>query len=67
MLIEHTEELYVRIEELENQENGDDGRGNARENKIEGVKLNIPIFSRKELSRSIFGVGNENGATICMP
>lgn len=57
MLTEHTEELYGRIEQLENQENGDDGRGrrrrwknnegDAREDRIEGVKLNIPPFQGK--------------------
>ena len=57
MLTEHTEEFYGRIEQLENQENGDDsgGRrrrwrnyeGDAREDKIEGVKLNIPHFQGK--------------------
>ena len=51
MLIEHIKELYGRIEQLENQINGDDGggrrrrwrnnEGDAREDKIEGVKLNI--------------------------
>ncbi|KAG4991405.1 hypothetical protein JHK87_024862 [Glycine soja] len=64
MMREHTEELYGRIEQLENQENNgrieqlenqenndDDGRrrrrrrdnddGDAREDNIEGVKLNI--------------------------
>ena len=57
MLIEHTDELYGRIEQLENQGNGDDGggrrrrsrnnEGDAREDKIEGVKLNIPPFQEK--------------------
>ena len=52
MMREHTEDLYRRIEQLENQENNDDdGRrrrrrrdnddGDAREDNIEGVKLNI--------------------------
>ena len=30
MLIEHTDELYGRIEQLENQGNGDDGGGRRR-------------------------------------
>jgi len=57
MLIEHIKELYGRIEQLENQINGDDGggrrrrwrnnEGDAREDKIEGVKLNIPPFQGK--------------------
>jgi len=57
MLTKHTKELYGRIEQLENQGNGDDGggrrkgwknnEGDAREDKIEGVKLNIPPFQGK--------------------
>ena len=57
MLTKHTEELYGRIEQLENQGNGDDGggrrrrwrnnEGDAREDKIEGVNLNIPPFQGK--------------------
>ena len=57
MLIEHTEELYRRIEQVENQGNGDDGgcrrkrwrnnEGDAREDKIEEVNLNIPPFQGK--------------------
>lgn len=57
---EHIKELYGRIEQLENQENREDdgGRrrrrkrrdndgGDAREEKIEGVKLNVPPFQGK--------------------
>ena len=54
MLTEHTEKLYGRIEQLENQGNGDDGGGRrrrwknnegvAREDKIKRVKLNISPF-----------------------
>ena len=57
MLTEHTEELYGRIEQLKNQGNGDDGggrrrrwrnnEGDAREDRIEGVKLSIHPFQRK--------------------
>ena len=54
MLIEHTEKLYERIKQLESQGNANDGggrrrkwinnEGDAREDRIEGVKLNIPPF-----------------------
>ena len=57
MMREHTEELYDRIEQLENQGNGDNGggrrrrgrnnEGDPREDRIEGVKLNIPPFRGK--------------------
>ena len=61
MMRENTEELYERIERLENQGHHDDdgGRrrlaarrrrdneGDAREDRIEGVKLNIPPFKGK--------------------
>jgi len=57
MLTKHTEELYGRIEQLKNQGNGDDsgGRrrrwrnneGDAKEDIIEGVKLNVPLFQGK--------------------
>ena len=57
MLTEHTEELYGRIEQLENQGNDDSVGGrrrirrnnevDARDDRIEGVKLNIPIFQGK--------------------
>ena len=57
MLAEHTEELYGRIEQLENQGNGDDGgdrrrrwrnnEGDTRKDIIKGVKLYIPHFQGK--------------------
>ena len=64
MLTEHTEKLYGRIEQLENQGNGDDGggrrrrwrntEGDAREDTIEGVKLNIPLFKERVIKKHIW-------------
>jgi len=56
MMREHTEKLYDRIEQHENQGNDNSGgrrrrrrnnEGDPREDKIEGVKLNIPPFRGK--------------------
>ena len=59
---EHTNELYDRIEQLENKGNGDNcgGRrrrtrnneGDPRADKIEGVKLNIPLLEEKSDPRA---------------
>ena len=64
MLTEHTEELYRRIEQLENQGNGDDGggrrrrwrnsEGDSREDRIEGVKLKIPLFKERVIQKRIW-------------
>jgi len=49
LLRENNEELYERIERLENRERHEEERrggndGGPRLNRIEGVKLNIPPF-----------------------
>jgi len=60
---EHTKELYERIEQLENQGNGDNGggrrkrrrnnEGDPKEDKIEGVKLNIPPLEERVIEKHI--------------
>ena len=52
LLRENNEELYERIERLENRERHEEERrggngGGPRLNRIEGVKLNIPPFKGK--------------------
>ena len=52
LLRENNEELYERIERLENRERHEEERrggngGGPRPNRIEGVKLNIPPFKGK--------------------
>ena len=52
LLRENNEELYERIERLENRERHEEERrggngGGPRPNRIEGVKLNIPSFKGK--------------------